>query len=246
MSTVNALRAFGRNDLAGIRRDSMLRVLVFAPLVYAGIVRFALPPLTAVLDERYGFDLVPYHPLILSQFLMLGPAAILGALAGLMLLDEKDTGTLHALRVTPVPLSTFAAYRIATLILVCTLFVVLSLALSGYVPAAQLPGAALAGLCSGLTAALVAVLMALVADNKVEGLAVVRAVGMIVFGLPVLPWFVPGGWELLFGVLPSYWPAKIFWVVAGGGTLWPWLLAGLAVNGLALALLMRAFSRRNT
>jgi hypothetical protein len=27
---------------------------------------------------------------------------------------------------------------------------------------------------------------------------------------------------------------------------WPWLLAGLAVNGLALALLTRAFARRNT
>lgn len=243
---VRALRAFGRNDLAGIRRDSMLRMLVLAPLVYAAIVRFALPPLTALLDERYGFDLVPYHPLLLSLFLMLGPAAVLGALAGLMLLDEKDTGTMQALRVTPVSMATFAAYRVATLVVVCTLFVVLMMALSGYVPAAQLPGAALAGLCTGLTAALVAVLMALVAGNKVEGLAVVRAVGMIVFGLPVLPWFVPGGWQVLFGMLPSYWPAKIFWVVAEGGTVWPWLLAGLAVNGLALALLMRAFARRNS
>jgi fluoroquinolone transport system permease protein len=246
VSTAAALRAFGRNDLAGIRRDSMLRVLVFAPLVYAAMVRFALPPLTTLLDERYGFDLVPYHPLILSLLLMLGPAAILGALAGLMLLDEKDTGTLHALRVTPVPLAVFAAYRIATLVVVCALFVVLMMALSGYVPAERLPGVALAGLCSGLTAALLAVLMALAASNKVEGLAVVRAVGMFVFGLPILPWFVPDGWELLFGILPSYWPARIFWVVAEGGTVWPWLLAGLAVNGLALALLTRAFARRNT
>ncbi|WP_017596343.1 ABC transporter permease [Nocardiopsis potens] len=241
------VRAFGRNDLIGLRRDSMLRFLVVAPFLYLAVLRFTLPPLTEMLDQRYGFDLVPYHPLIVSMFLVLGTPGVLGALAGLMLLEEKDSGTLQALRVAPVSMSVFALYRVATLVVVTTLFITVAVALSGFMPegAAGPAGTAAAALSAGLTAAVVAVLMALVARNKLEGLAVVRAVGTVLFALPLLPWFIPGAWGLAFGVLPSYWAAKIFWVAAEGGAVWPWLLGGAAVNGAYLALLLWGFDRRN-
>ncbi|MDA0563127.1 hypothetical protein LG943_02105 [Streptomonospora sp. S1-112] len=241
----HAVRAFGRNDLIGLRRDSMLRFLVVAPFFYLAVLRFTLPPLTAMLDERYGFALTPYHPLIVSMFLVLGPVGVLGALAGLMLLEEKDSRTLQALRVTPVAMPVFALYRVATLVAVTTVFVTVAVVLSGFMPAAGLPGTAAAALCAALTAAVVAVLMALAGRNKVEGLAVIRAVGTLLFALPILPWFLPDAWGLAFGVLPSYWAAKVFWVTAQGGAVWPWLLGGIVVNGAYLGLLVWGFTRRN-
>ncbi|GAA3760882.1 hypothetical protein [Salinactinospora qingdaonensis] len=245
MRTTATFLAFGRNDLVSIRRDSLLRMLIVAPFAYAALVRFPVPPLTELLDQRYGVDLVAYYPLIVSFFTVLGQAAILGALAGLLLLDEKDTATLHAVRVTPASLTGFAAYRVTTVIAAVTVYTVVSTSLSGLMAWSTLPGTAAAGLCAGLVAAGVALSMALIADNKVEGMAVVRALGLLLLGLPMLPYFIPTPWEWLFGLLPSYWPAKIYWVAAKGGTLWPYLLIGVAYNAAVLTLLLRGYSRRH-
>ena len=63
------------------------------------------------------------------------------------------------------------------------------------------------------------------ANNKIQGLAVVRALGMLIAGLPCLPWFIDSAWNLAFGVLPPYWAAKAFWVASDHGTWWPYLSA---------------------
>ncbi|GAB3451009.1 fluoroquinolones efflux ABC transporter permease [Streptomonospora sediminis] len=237
-----ALAAFGRNDLIGLRRDPLLRMLVIAPFVYGAIVRFPVPPLTDMLQQRYGFDLVPYYPLIVSLFLVLGTIAILGSITGLMLLEEKETGTLVALRVSPAPLWLLAAYRAALVVAVNTGYVAVMVWVSGLVPLSQLGGVLASGLCAGFTCALLGLAIATVARNKVEGLAILRAAGIVLLGLPVLPYFF-GTWEWVFGLLPSYWPAKIFWVSAEGGNVWPYLLAGVAYNAALCAPLLRAFAR---
>ncbi|MBB4932693.1 fluoroquinolone transport system permease protein [Lipingzhangella halophila] len=236
--------AFGRGDLINIRRDPMFRFLLLAPLVYAALTRFALPPLTSMLAEDFGFDLVPYHPLILTFFLVLGPTMIIAALGGLLLIEEKDAGTLAAVRVTPASLSAFATYRGLAFGGIILAYVVVTMFLSGYVEARMLPAVLAAGLCAAALGATIMILMALASANKLEGLAIVRALGLLVTALPILPWSVPPPWEYAFGVLPAYWPAKVYWVAAEGGAYWPHLLIGLLYNGALLYMLTRAFSRR--
>ncbi len=51
---------------------------------------------------------MPYYPLLLTAFLLLTSIIIVGGLAAFLVLDEIDAGTLAALRVTPVPLSTLS------------------------------------------------------------------------------------------------------------------------------------------
>ncbi|RNL87580.1 ABC transporter permease [Halostreptopolyspora alba] len=241
---VNTALAFGRGDLINVRRDPMFRFLLVAPLVYVALVRFALPPVTDMLAGNVGFDLTPYHPLVLSLFLVLGPAMILSALGGLLLIEEKDTGTLAALRVTPVSVSAFATYRSAVFGGVILVYVVVMMFLSGYVGAGMLVAVLAAGLCAAALGATAMLLIVLVSANKLEGLAVIRALGLLVTALPILPWFVPPPWEYAFGVLPAYWPAKIYWVAAEGGTYWPYLLIGLLYNGALISMLTRGFSHR--
>ena len=110
MATINvrALAAFGRNDIRGTYRDPLLVMIVFAPVIWTtGVV--LTPRFTEMLANRYDFDLVPYSPLVLTAFLLLTSIIIVGGLASFLVLDEVDAGTLTALRVTPVPLSTFFA-----------------------------------------------------------------------------------------------------------------------------------------
>ena len=58
----------------------------------------------------------------------------------------------------------------------------------------------------------------------------VRALGMLIAGLPCLPWFIDSAWNLAFGVLPPYWAAKAFWVASDHGAWWPYLLAAFSIT----------------
>ena len=46
------------------------------------------------------------------------------------------------------------------------------------------------GLVAGLSAVVTLLLIVAVAGNKIQGIAMVRALGMLIAGLPCLPWFI--------------------------------------------------------
>ncbi|PRC60677.1 fluoroquinolone transporter permease, partial [Mycobacterium sp. ITM-2017-0098] len=68
------------------------------------------------------------------------------------------------------------------------------------------------GMVAGLSAVVTLLLIVAVASNKIQGIAMVRLLGIVIAGLPCLPWFVDSAWNLAFGLLPPYWAAKAFWV----------------------------------
>ena len=84
-------------------------------------------------------------------------------------------------------------------------------------------------------------LIAGVANNKIQGIAMLRALGMLIAGLPCIPWFIDSTWNLSFGVLPPYWAAKALWVAYAHGVWWPYLLVGVAYNVLVGWPLFRRF-----
>lgn len=241
-----AIAAFGRNDVRGTYRDPLLVMLVFAPVIWTTGVAVLTPMVADLLADRYDFDLVPYYPLVLTAFLLLTSIIIAGGLAAFLVLDEIDAGTLTALRVTPVPVSTFFGYRAATVMAVTTIYVIATMSFSGILELGLIPVLIPIGMVAGLSAVVTLLLIIAVASNKIQGIAMVRALGMLIAGLPCLPWFIDSAWNLAFGVLPPYWAAKAFWVAADHGTWWPYLLGGVIYN-LAIAWpLFRRFIAKNT
>lgn len=236
--------AFGRNDLRGTYRDPLLVMIVLAPVIWTSGVALLTPLVTERLAERYGFDLVPYYPLVLTAFLVLTSIIIVGGLAAFLVLDEVDAGTLAALRVTPVPLRDYFGYRAATVVVVTTVYVVATTSLSGLLEAGAGPALIPIGLLSGLSAVVCLLLIVAVAANKIQGLAMMRALGMVIAGLPCLPWFIDSAWNLAFGVLPPYWAAKAFWVASAHGTWWPYVAAGAVYNIAVAVPLLRRFLAR--
>jgi fluoroquinolone transport system permease protein len=240
-TTARALVAFGRNDVRGTYRDPLLVMIVVAPVIWTTGVAILTPMFTEMLSARYGFDLVPYYPLVLTAFLLLTSIAIAGGLAAFLVLDEVDAGTLVALRVTPVPLATFFAYRAGTVVLVTTIYVVTRLPFSGILEPGLIPALIPIGLLAGLSAVVTLLLIVAVASNKIQGIAMVRVLGMLIAGLPALPWFIDSAWNLAFGVLPPYWAAKAFWVASEHGTWWPYVVAGVVYNAAVAWPLFRRF-----
>lgn len=237
MNAVRVLRALGPIDAANVRRDALLRWMLVLPpafgLLFRGAVALAADPLAAA-----GVAIADYHPL-LASFLVLTTPMIYGVVVGFLLLDQRDDGTLTALRVTPLTPGAYLGYRAAIPILLSVLMTPPVLALSGFSTLGIGPQL-LAGIAAAPFAPVFALFMAAFARNKVQGFALMKAAGVVNWP-PMIAWFVDGRWQLAFGLVPTYWPAKYYWSLEEGARgQWAYLAAGLVFLAvLALALLRR-------
>jgi fluoroquinolone transport system permease protein len=241
MKTMRALKALGPIDLKSIHRDPLLRWLVFYPLLITALIRWGVPLLSVRLAEQFQFDLTSYYPLLMSFVLLVTPM-LSGIVIGFLLLDQKDDQTLIALQVTPLTVNGYLIYRtimpsLLSLVMTLVIFPLAGLVEVGFLPllVAALGAAPLAPLYALFTAALAA--------NKVQGFAVIKALGVLLV-FPVIAWFVAPPWQLIFGLVPLYWPTKLFWLLhAGQANAWLYGLIGLIYQFLLLAVLLRRFNR---
>lgn len=241
MNILRVYRALGPVDVRNVRRDSLLRWFIFLPLLIVLALRFAIPFATQLLWERLSFDLHPYYQLI-NSFLYLIMPLLVGMILGFLLLDQRDDQTLTALQVTPLSLNGYLIYRISLplLISLVTTLVMVPLAGLGQVNIAAHLAAAL---CAAPLAPMFALFNAAFAQNKVQGLAVMKASSVISIP-PFVAYFVTSGWQWLFGLVPTYWPAKVYWLLQAGDPLgWLALAAGLVYESLLIAVLLRWFNR---
>ena len=240
MPTATAvIRALGPIDAKSVARDSMLRWLIGMPVVLALAFRWGFPALNVWLGERYGFDLVPHYPLLVS-FLVLMVPTLMGSVVGFLLLDQRDDRTLTALQVTPLTVEGYLAYRITVPMVVSVPVMMASIAIADLVTMGIVPALA-AAVQAAPTAVLYALFVATFASNKVQGFALLKGVGVLVWP-PVIAWFISSPWQVAFGIDPLYWPLKLFWMLAAHEPgAWLCFLAGLTYQSLLIAILLRRF-----
>jgi fluoroquinolone transport system permease protein len=241
---MRALATFGMNDLRSIQRDSLMLYIVLVPLVIIPLVRLLIPGLTAWLLDSASFHLVPYYPLILSIFIVIQFPVLFGLVFGLLILDERDDNTLMALQVTPVSMDGYLLYRIGMACAFSVLYVLLLAPLSGLMDIALLPMLVPVALVASLLAPLVLMVLVVFASNKLEGLALMKGLGILFLG-PIAAFFIESNLQLLLGILPTYWVAKAFWMVSAGenGAGW-YMLVGTAYYVLLLAWMGQRFRGR--
>lgn len=236
---MSAITALGQGDLKTIRRDSMLLFLLLYPLILGLLLRWLVPLATTGLQET--LDLRPYYVLLTSFFGLLTMTQLAGMLIGFLLLDEQDQKTLTALMVTPLPVRTYAAYRAVVPAVLCVLgsLVIVPMIGVGTIPIeALLPIAVSASVIGPIFA----LLLVSLAKNKVEGIALMKGLGIFLLA-PFAAWWVPQPWQWLLGLFPTFWPMKAYWLAAAGESfLW---VAGVGfVYGLGILLLLfRRFQR---
>jgi len=202
MNAIQILKSLGPIDIRSVRRDSMLNWMALIPLISALLIRLAIPPITARLIERYGFDLTPYYPIIMAYFFTLMTPLVFGMVIGFLLLDERDDGTLTALQVTPIPLNSYLAYRIIvplllSIILMFITYPIINMGNLGFRPLL------ITTVAAAPMAPLFAVTFASIAENKVQGFALMKASGVILLP-PMFAFFIESKWELALGLFPTY------------------------------------------
>lgn len=238
MSVMEWMRRLTANDLRLMTRDPLLRGMALLPLLGGALVRWGLPVVRGLLEPRWERAPV-FLDVVACTLLLLSPIA-LGVIVGFLLLDERDENTLTALRVTPLPTGVYVLYRVAMPTVLSAVGILVAIAISGVLPRLPPTGWLLVA-CLAIVAALEGPMMGLFlasfAENKVQGLALMKVLGMA-WAIPVGLHAVSGPWFMLSGLLPPFWPMKGLWLLLQGAPgAWLHALVGLVIHGAVLQLL---------
>lgn len=248
MNAARVVAALGPADVRRVRRDNLLAWVIGLPVGAALLMRFGVPPLTGWLSSTYGFDLVPFYPVVGGYFVVVMMPIVLGFVVGFLLLDERDDDTLRALQVTPLSPVAYLAYRAGVPTLVSLLLMPALVPLAGLSPLG-LGATLVVAVASAPLAPLFAFTLPAFARNKVQGFALVKLLGALMM-LPVLAYVVPDPWRWLFGIVPSFWSLQTLWSLTDGGpllspsTLWP--VIAVVYPAVLLVPLGHRFSRSLT
>ena len=232
-----------RADAKRITRDPFLLFMFGYPWLLTLILRQVMPWLA----ERFGdrITLSDYYPIAACLVALLVPNAM-GIVLGFQLVEEKDEGSLVAVAVTPMSLDQYLLYRATLYALVSVPLVVVLHELLGVV-SLSLGELTLVALVSTPIVPLMALIIAGLAGNQVEGFAVAKGAGILFTG-PLASFFIPRHWDLLVGILPTYWPIKAYFAAAEGspGLFWVAVVLSVVYPGPWLVFFYRLFRRRAT
>lgn len=238
---MNALAAYAAADLRSIWRDPFTRLLLAGPLLLVVVVRLAEPGVARWAAEA-GVRAADHHAVAAAFLLLMLFPFLFGSLMGLLMLDQRDEGVLTALRVTPVSLRGYALYRSALAAALTGVALLAALPVSGLLTV-SLPVALPAIVLASLLAPLPALALAGFAANKVEGMAVLKAMGLPLFS-PLVAGLVDDPWRWAFAVVPTFWPAETLWRADAGTTVLPAVVAGAAYLGVLVAWCAQHFLNR--
>lgn len=235
---MRAIRLSFFQMLAYMRRDMMLFAVCFAPVPIGLVFRFAIPFLESVLIDWFHISAVisPYYALVDTFFAML-PPTMFCFVSAMVSLEEADEKTAAYLFVTPLGKSGYLAARfcipavaafLATIILlpICKLA---SLSMFDIVLLAA--GGTLQGIITAL-------LILTISSNKLEGMAVSKLSGLMIFGAAI-PFCIENNLQYMLFPLPSFWIGK-----AACENIWFYMFPAVVLSAIWICLLLKRYLRK--
>ena len=228
-------------DARNIRRDSMMLLILVAPVLFVLLLRYGIPWLAGMLQQELAFDLAPHYEIIFIFFSLLLPM-LLGMITGFILLDEQDEHIFTFISVTPLSKTGYLLQKLTistiTIFLITLLFAVIngltSVPFWRFIPIALL---------MALEAPIMALFLVSFADNKVAGIALSKVSGVFLFA-PLVGYFVHSPVQYLAGISPTFWIWESYTAADGSILLVLNLAAGVALHLGYLLLLWRKFVRK--
>jgi hypothetical protein len=239
-----AVRSFARTDRRTLVGDATLLLLVGSVPLLTGALRLVSTVGVDWAERRYGVPLAHHLPLAAALLLVLHTPVMFGSMTGLLLLEDRDAGLLGPLAATRASLSTLLGYRLGATAALTTGALAVCLPLTGVGHPAGPVGHLATAVAAGAVSVVPALLLAGVATTRVQGVAVMKVIGLPLY-LPLATWFVAGPAAWLAAPIPTAWVAWAAWVDT------PAAAVGLAVGGIAVSsvvalVLGRRWRRRST
>lgn len=153
---------------------------------------------------------------VLSIGVLLVATLMGGCSAAFNMVNEKETGAIRALAVSPLNLAEFIAARgLFTIIGGALISLILSFVLVGFrVNIALLLVAVLA---SGIVGVLLSLIIGGFGSNIVNAIAILKGIMPLYMAMPILAVFLAERWQPLFWIFPSYWQYQMLGNVFGSG-----------------------------
>lgn len=231
-----------RCNLKRTQRDQFLRgALGFVFAVALGL-RFGLGWIEGELRVAQGVELSGYRSLMASYFALVNAQTVAGLIVGFLLIETREEGVHRALGVSSCNLAWVTISHIA---LTAAASLTFSLLL-GFTLGLGVPAFAILLFCSLLAAPMAicfALLLGVVAENKVQAFAAAKILSILSL-VPPIAYFVPEPYHWIAGIVPIYWPCKIWWSVAQGES-WVWMVGpSIATSALWLGLMYWQYQGR--
>jgi hypothetical protein len=191
------LLSLSLNDLKCTFRDPVFKALLFFPFVSYGIIAWGLP---AVIHR---WPVVGEYAGVILMWACMQSSTMFGFIYGFLFLEEKEENVNQALRVVPV---TGIMLVFSRLLIGMGISFLVSMILFHYGGVARLPWIQeiLLSVLYSLSAPLITLLLAAFARNRIEGLAQMKMVNILLM-LPGLIYFLPYNLLHLTALIPTYW-----------------------------------------
>ncbi len=216
-------RSFATADMRTLAGDRLLLMVLAGVPILAVAARLFATFGSAWIDRRYGLDLTPWLPLVWAFVLVVHTPIMIGGIVGLLLLEDADAGLLPALACTPAGRRSLLIYRLGVCVALSATAVVVAVPVAGAVHPAGWAGVAFTAVATAAVSIVPALLLAVVANDRLQGMAVFKAMSLPWYaplalwgmhgtaGLPL--WLIPTGWPV--GAWWSHGLAAAFWMTAG-------------------------------
>ncbi len=190
-----------------LRKDKMLLAASLAPILAGVVIRFGLPALDRVLCEVFHRTALmePFYGMVDCFYVMLA-STMLCFSAVMIVLEEQDDHILAYLSVSPL---TSVGYFWSRFVLPAFFSLMVTLILFPLFKMSDVSGVwmvfmPLAGTTQGM---IVAMVVFLLAKNKLEGMAVTKLSTVVLLGV-IAPYAIAGWEQYLLAFLPSFWMGK--------------------------------------
>ena len=190
-----------------------------------------------------GKSLIKEYSAIL---IILMSVLIAGMSAGFNIIDEKESGAVRAISVTPLRMWQYIAARSA----IITVFAIILSLLSTLIllgTSVNLLYTSVGTLfCSGI-GILLGILIGGFAENQIKGIAMVKVIAFPFTIIPVVSIFIPQKWQAFLYIFPNYWMFRIFFnifVEVNISGFWLAAVITLAASAAFLLLLIFPLKKR--
>jgi len=235
------ITTLAHGDLKLIVRDSTLVLALFGPLAIV-LLLFFLPSLELLIQTKLNFDLFPYRMAVVC-FLSLIPGMLFAMIYGFIILDERDEDVIDFISITPLRKEGYLAYKLIMPMLLSSGFFLMIIYTNQLIQL-NLNHAFGIAVMVALEAAIGTLFLVSFSENKVEGLAFSKLLGITYLPIPLV-FLWDSGWHWMSAFLPPFWIAKAF-IHSQADSVWVWsdLLAGIAMHVAVLLFFLRAFLRK--
>lgn len=231
-----------RCDLKRMARDRFLLGAAFFVIAIAVALRFLLPQMHEALLRSQDLDLSAYFPLISSYFVLVNAQMVSGLIVGFLFIESREEDVVRALMVSSARMR---GVTLAQLLLCGGLSIIFTLILGLClgIGAPSFSTLCLLALLASPMSAAYALLLGVLAENKVQAFAAAKILSVLGM-VPPVAYFIATPYQYFAGLVPIYWPCKIWWTTPTPSNTIEMLTACALVSLTWLGVLLKTYHHR--